>query len=256
MNDEWEGTWGDPERWQAAQAASQVTPPDDRFTLSRRSRLIVVVAVLAGVAAGAVAVTPADDDGPSFAFASVRDNGKPIGFDPCTPLVVVVNDRTGPANAVEHVERAVERVAEASGLDITVGGTDPTRPMFDQRRPARPRAASILVAWSDPVEVPALEGRTLGLAQTWSWRDAGAMSRYAYGNIALDGPDLAERSDARVVAVIMHELAHALGLDHVDDRGELMHPAPVRTKFGPGDLQGLAALGAVTCAGGRLRVSS
>jgi hypothetical protein len=49
-------------------------------------------------------------------------------------------------------------------------------------------------------------------------------------------------------AVVMHELAHVVGLDHVDDPGELMHDQNVGTlDFGPGDLEGLAALGSGSC---------
>jgi hypothetical protein len=48
-----------------------------------------------------------------------------------------------------------------------------------------------------------------------------------------------------VTAVIRHELAHVVGLDHVDDENELMHPVghPDAVTFGPGDLTGLAELG-------------
>ena len=41
---------------------------------------------------------------------------------------------------------------------------------------------------------------------------------------------------------------HVLGLDHVDDATELMHPmTSTRTDLGPGDLQGLYALGTGPC---------
>ena len=49
-------------------------------------------------------------------------------------------------------------------------------------------------------------------------------------------------------AIVVHELAHVLGLDHVDDPDELMHPVTAsRTGLGPGDLQGLALLGQAAC---------
>ena len=46
----------------------------------------------------------------------------------------------------------------------------------------------------------------------------------------------------------MHELAHVVGLDHVDDDTELMNPMTSKTiTFGPGDRAGLAVVGAVDC---------
>ena len=72
------------------------------------------------------------------------------------------------------------------------------------------------------------------------------------GQVSLDGPALAEDVERghpeAVQAVIMHELGHLVGLDHVDDPTELM--APVNTgqyRFGPGDRQGLADLGSGPC---------
>jgi hypothetical protein len=48
--------------------------------------------------------------------------------------------------------------------------------------------------------------------------------------------------------VVLHELGHLVGLDHVRDRGELMFPtANDVVGYGPGDLQGLAALGRGAC---------
>ena len=47
---------------------------------------------------------------------------------------------------------------------------------------------------------------------------------------------------------LLHELGHLVGLDHVDDPNELMYPrAAERTSYGPGDLKGLALLGAIPC---------
>jgi hypothetical protein len=56
------------------------------------------------------------------------------------------------------------------------------------------------------------------------------------------------RSD-EVRAVIMHELAHVLGLAHVNSPFELMYERNLGlTQYGPGDRQGLARLGRAACA--------
>lgn len=46
----------------------------------------------------------------------------------------------------------------------------------------------------------------------------------------------------------MHELAHVVGLDHVDDPTQLMNPEGTGvTEFAAGDLAGLAVLGGGQC---------
>ncbi len=46
----------------------------------------------------------------------------------------------------------------------------------------------------------------------------------------------------------MHELAHVVSLDHVNDRNELMFEENTgQTALGPGDRAGLAVLGAGPC---------
>jgi len=51
-----------------------------------------------------------------------------------------------------------------------------------------------------------------------------------------------------VRAVIQHELAHLVGLAHIDRPAELMFPETSQQRdFGPGDLTGLATMGAGTC---------
>ena len=51
------------------------------------------------------------------------------------------------------------------------------------------------------------------------------------------------------LSILLHELGHLVGLDHVDDWTELMHGGgePNIIDFGPGDLTGLARLGQGEC---------
>lgn len=77
---------------------------------------------------------------------------------------------------------------------------------------------------------------------------------YVTGTVVLDGPQFEEilaRPDgySAARAVVLHELGHLVGLDHFEAESELMHPEGRVdvTDFGPGDLTGLAELGAGTC---------
>ena len=75
----------------------------------------------------------------------------------------------------------------------------------------------------------------------------------AAGVVILDSADLLtlssnERDFAVATAVVMHELAHVIGLAHVDNSSEVMNATNTyRAQWGPGDLQGLALAGAGSC---------
>lgn len=196
---------------------------------------------------------------PSHVFTQRQPSGEPVAYDPCRPIHVVVNERAAPAGSGAILADALAEVSSATGLRFVVdGGTD--EPPDFSREPFQPdrygdRWAPVLVSWSDPAEAAELDGDVAGLGgSTWLQLD-GRASVYVTGVVVLDGPQLGEvlqgRSEGRteVQAIIQHELGHLVGLDHVDDPGELMHPASVPgvAEFGPGDLTGLAELGQGQC---------
>jgi hypothetical protein len=189
--------------------------------------------------------------GGSYAFLQTQPDGRAaVGYDPCTPVRIVVNERRAPDDADEVLARAVAEVEDASGLDLQVVGTTDDPPRAHEDDPDdddgwRP----VQVSWTDADEVERLEGRVAGLGGS-TWVEEDGVRRYVTGEVMLDAPDVTRRgSGGRVAtAVLMHELAHVLGLDHVDDFGELMHPSSPRDSWGPGDRAGLAALGDVACA--------
>jgi hypothetical protein len=79
-------------------------------------------------------------------------------------------------------------------------------------------------------------------------------TRYIGGSVYLDAPQIQqalERRGGRDVAraIVMHELAHLVGLHHVDNDRQLMAPKLHRgiTDFGRGDRAGLRQLGSGGC---------
>lgn len=190
--------------------------------------------------------------GGSYAFLQTQDDGTtPVGYDPCRPVRVVVNERLAPDDAEAVLSRAVAEVEDASGLDLQVVGTTDDPPLAHEDDPESPDGGwrPVQVSWTDADEVDELSGRVAGLGGS-TWLDDDTGRRYVTGEVMLDAPDVTRGGLGGEVAtgVLMHELAHVLGLDHVDDRGELMHPSSPRSSWGPGDRAGLAALGAVGCA--------
>lgn len=184
----------------------------------------------------------------SFAFMQTQaGSDEPVAYDPCKEIEVVVNPRGAPRNYDELVDTGLAHTGAATGLEFTrVGFTDdrdvPTGALV-QRRP-------VLIAWATPEEVPDLAGDVAGIGGSVAVGSQGRV-RYVTGQVMLDR-DLFSSFDAedagRAQAIVDHELAHVVGLGHVDDPGELMYADNLgRTTYGPGDREGLARLGSVAC---------
>ena len=216
------------------------------------------------------------DGGGPHSFVVLQEDGvTPVGYDPCRPVRYRVRG-TGPAAGAQVVREAVAMVAAATGLRFVDEGVTDEAPT-DERAAYQPdrygeRWAPVLIAWSNEGESPELgqvldgqEGadvagyassQPVGLSTTdlatGETEETGLV--FVTGAVVLDEPDLAgilERADgyAQARAIVAHELAHLVGLGHVEDESQLMFPrtTPSRTLFGGGDLQGLSRLGSLAC---------
>ena len=77
---------------------------------------------------------------------------------------------------------------------------------------------------------------------------------YVTGTVSLDAeqfPGILDSRDGEATAagIVLHEVAHLVGLDHVADASQLLYPEtePGVTDFADGDLTGLARLGQGAC---------
>lgn len=198
-------------------------------------------------------------DGEGYAFLHTQRASPtvPVTYDPCRPVRIAINPDREPAGAEGIVEEAAAEVSEATGLEFDVTTDTDERPSRD--RPLSDSArygggySPILVSWSDPVETSRLAGDVAGLGGSVALEGAYGTSWLVTGAATLDAPDFERvlsghdgRDRAR--AIVMHELAHVVGLDHVDDPDQLMYADNLgRTRWGIGDLAGLRLLGAGPC---------
>ncbi|SFT99190.1 Matrixin [Geodermatophilus amargosae] len=197
----------------------------------------------------------------TYAFVEHQstDDAVPVAYDPCRPVHWVMRPDGAPPGATGLAEEALSRLSAATGLRFVFDGT--TDEAWSQdRAPFQPgrygdRWAPVLLTWATPDEVPALEGTVAGVGGSQA-AAAGATWVYVTGAVAVDTgwtDTVAGSAEGRAAirAILMHEFAHVLGLDHVDDPAELMHPEyRGQEGFGPGDLAGLAELGRGACAPG------
>ena len=112
----------------------------------------------------------------------------------------------------------------------------------------------MLVAWSTQAESPDLAGTVVGWANSDQAPSLHGGLAYRTGQVVLDAEDLAPELDRRggraeVRSVVLHEVGHLLGLDHVDDPSQVMYEysSPEVTTYQAGDLAGLEALGTGRC---------
>lgn len=215
------------------------SPADDMEALRR----------LVGIGDERLGVLPETEFGQgSFSFLQVqRGSDEPVGYDPCRVIEVVVNPAGAPDNYDELVDTGLARTGAATGLVFErVGLTDDRDVVvgpFARRRP-------VLIAWALPDEVPELAGDVAGIGGSVATGPPGRL-RYVTGRVVLDQElfaDFGPRETPFAQAIVDHELAHVVGLGHVDDPGELMYDDNLgRTTYGPGDREGLARLGSISC---------
>jgi hypothetical protein len=205
-----------------------------------------------------VPLPPPPEGGP-HGFTNFQDDGvTPVAYDPCRPVHYVLRPDSAPAGGEQIVHDAVTRLTEVTGLRFVHDGPTDEPPSADRAvfQPDRygDRWAPVLIAWQTEAENPALAGDFVGEAGSTAVSLGDGPRVYVTGTVSLDATQLPEvlgsrNGPATVRGIVLHELAHLVGLAHVDDVTQLMHPETQRgvTDFAAGDLTGLARLGSGVC---------
>lgn len=209
-------------------------------------------------ASSPLGLPPASNGSTAFVLQESPDPGQPfVAYDPCRPVHYVVRPDLAPPGTDQLIREAVSAVSAATGLQFVYDGPTAEAPAKDREayQPDRygKKWAPILIAWSTPEESPDLAGRVAGFGGSSSIQVPGEPYVYVTGQVQLDAPGLSEtmtfpNGPALVRAIIMHELAHVVGLDHVNDPTQLMYEENNgQVGFGAGDRAGLALLGTGEC---------
>jgi hypothetical protein len=177
---------------------------------------------------------------------------EPVGWDPCQPIRYQVNPEGAPDGGDELIENAAGRISAATGILFKSEGTTDRRP-FATRSDLVGTDSPVVIGWGTAEEFDKFDGEAAGLGG--SAAAAGVVGRryYVTGSVALNIDTFTREHLAKqpliLEAIVLHELAHVAGLDHVDDPGELMAPeSGNQIELGPGDREGLAQLGSLPCA--------
>lgn len=194
-------------------------------------------------------------DGDGYAFVRVRQNGEPVRWSTCEPIRYVVRPDNEPEGGRALLEESLGRIAEATGLEFENAGTTDEAPSQRRRlyQPVRygDRWAPALIAYSSPAEDDRLAGRRAGYGGPAYVSVGGGTPRNVSGSVVFNVEQITTMGgDGAVRAVMLHELAHLVGLAHVDDPGQLMNPVLYGSRVSDlqeGDLAGLEILGDGAC---------
>ncbi len=192
------------------------------------------------------------DAGGTFTFSMTQPGSSaPVGWDPCKTVEYAVNPAGMPEGARPMIDRAIARISAASGLAFEDAGDTDRRP-FTGSLVRLGGSNPVVIGWADAGEYAELGGDVAGLGGGAAEDGATGRLHYVTGGVVLDrevftAANVAERP--RVMeAIVVHELAHVVGLGHVGEPMELMFGDNAgQVELGPGDREGLARLGSVPC---------
>jgi Protein of unknown function (DUF2510)/Matrixin len=206
---------------------------------------------------GRPGLVPAGSGRFEFLIAQPGDAATPVAFDPCRPVHYVVNPAGAPSDGLALIQHAVARVSTATGLKFVYDGVsnetpDKARAPYQPDRYGKDRWAPVLISWSDEASFPKLAGYVAGVGRPLAAQAPSGRLVYVSGDIVLDAEQLsaAQLPDrGRAEATILHEFGHLVGLDHTNDRTQLMFSEAEFNvaDYGDGDLRGLARLGTQSC---------
>lgn len=187
-----------------------------------------------------------------------RVGGSPVRWDPCDEITYAVNTAGASSDVRPDLREALARVTRATGIEFRSVGT--TRETFIRayqrmRFDGVIRKAELVVIWVDHAGYEAILRRlsdprpSLAFAKTMAGLYAD-QDQYFGGLIVMDADATSSLGFGDFYAhgaVLLHELGHIMGLDHVRDPDQLMYsgryPNYGLNHFGPGDLEGLRRLG-------------
>jgi hypothetical protein len=205
--------------------------------------VLALLPILAACAPSAVAGRPSDYSVTSF-------QGQRLRWNPCTAVHWRADLRNAPAGTLAVLKSAVAEVSSKTGIAFVYDGAAtwiPQKGKFNQpsslivsfgRRPGRPSASNYLTGGSNVGYG--------GFMSNGTYKNGRVVYGITKGFVVIDADRFPFLSSKIKKGVLMHELGHAVGLNHAKYSSELMYPTISNSSpngYSAGDLTGLRLLG-------------
>ena len=180
---------------------------------------------------------------PPYTFPLPSSTG-PVRWNPCQAIPYLVNLGGYDPSERATINEAVERLEAATGLPLVPAGDTTFMPTVANAWPNNGADHGIVIALGDEVQSDLVPGAIVGRA------DISFTSTIRAASVVVDMGGVAGKPDWSSTGagpVLLHELAHAVGLGHVTNTTQLMNgtaTASGPTTYAAGDLTGLWLLGA------------
>ena len=224
-------------------------------------RLVRLLAVSLAAGALLLPVTPAvAATSPGYALLTTTAH-QVIRWNPCSPIRYKVNVTHAPKGSLAEVRSAIAILHKATGMTFVYAGQTGVVPQSSYGLAAAPGHWPVMtIAWAAP-------GKGKGKSDALMSRDVGVGGVFYNEWFNADGSlNPVQVTTAMVVmndqynrayrvgfgpgetqgAALLHELGHAVGLQHVSDPKQLMYPTILprpKAAYGKGDLAGLKKVG-------------
>lgn len=196
--------------------------------------------------------TPALGDPADFTYMIE----KRARWNPCRIINYRVNTTYGPPSALQDTIGAMNRIEQATGLDLEYVGKTDLIPQDQQG--TYPFGTQIIIAWASRAQSAMISGDNvagvggpMGYGPTVD-EDGVPVVTWSEGTVVLnsafnDHLDPGFGVGATVGKLLMHEVGHVIGLGHARGDEQVMYPTLLQgtpSDWGAGDLSGLQSQGA------------
>ena len=179
-------------------------------------------------------------------------SGKAVRWNPCAAIHWKFRTTGAPTGAGSLVRDAIAKVSAATGITFVYDGSTTATPTSSWLPKSSTGIRPVLIGWTDASHSDLLRNQpaaVLGVTRTAYFsilRDSTTLAATKAAVIALDRTNRLPLTGAvSWRTTILHELGHAMGLDHVGNSSQLMYPVLQRNLYGlqSGDKAGLYKLG-------------